>query len=137
MPLIDETKHLEELMEAQAQLKAAAATIDRIANKVHGNAAAFSNLEKERFRQQTRANNEAVINCKINEDFDLAMEEWGAERRCINQVISKWKIISKESPSNNMSYHVPTILAILQDLRICGSADVAPNAQDQRAGDQP
>ena len=35
MSLLDETRHLEELMEAQAQLKAAAATIDRIANKVH------------------------------------------------------------------------------------------------------
>jgi chromosome segregation ATPase len=41
-------------------MRDAAATIDRIANRVHGNAAALSNLERERLRQQTRANNEAV-----------------------------------------------------------------------------
>ena len=122
--VIDETRQLEELMEAQAQLKAAAATIDRVANKVHGNAVAFSNIEKERLRQQTRANDEAVINCKINEDFDLAMEEWRNEQRKNEQVINKWTVISRESPSDNMTYHAPTILAVLRDL--------VPNAQDDR-----
>jgi DNA repair exonuclease SbcCD ATPase subunit len=51
---------LEDLMNAQTQMRDAAATIDRIANRVHGSAAALSNLERERLRQQTRANNEAV-----------------------------------------------------------------------------
>lgn len=68
MRLIDETHQLEELMDAQRTLKNAADAIDRIANKVHGNAAEFSRRELDRIRQQQRANREA---CKA---YDLENE---------------------------------------------------------------
>lgn len=73
MSLIDETKHLEELMEAQAQLKHYAGIIDKIANKCHGNAAAFSRLEAERLRHQTRANAEAIKACEAEERLASAL----------------------------------------------------------------
>jgi hypothetical protein len=80
MSLVDETHLLEDLMNAQTQMRDAAATIDRIANRVHGNAAALSNLERERLRQQTRANTEAVKAdnaaeeiAKLRADLDAAM----------------------------------------------------------------
>jgi hypothetical protein len=60
MTTLDETKYIEELMEAQSMLKSSVATITRIANRVRRDSAAFTELEKERLRQQYRANDEAL-----------------------------------------------------------------------------
>jgi len=58
--IIDETDMLGRLMAAQAQMREAVSVIDAIANKVHPRAVAYSSIEVERLRQQTRANELAI-----------------------------------------------------------------------------
>jgi len=65
--LVDETKYLEQLMDAQKQLREAAARIDDIAMRCHFSASAFSAVEKERQRQQNRANREATWAAELEE----------------------------------------------------------------------
>ena len=65
--LTDETKYLEQLMEAQQQLREAAARIDDIAMRCHFSASGFSQIEKERVRHQARANAEATWAAELEE----------------------------------------------------------------------
>jgi hypothetical protein len=54
-------------MEEQERLRMACAAIQRITDRTHGPAAAWSRLESERLRQQNRANDEAARACEAEE----------------------------------------------------------------------
>lgn len=71
--------------------------------------------------------NGSLCSCHIP-DASITFEQL----KQVRNVVSKWTMILKEGPSDNMSYHTPTISAILRDLRNCGSADELPNATANR-----
>jgi hypothetical protein len=66
--LLDETKYLEQLDEHRAQLKTSVDVLFQIVDRCRPHAAAFAQLEKDRQREQNRANREAVECGKLEEE---------------------------------------------------------------------
>lgn len=139
MSLIDETKQLEELMEAQAQLKHYAGIIDKIANKCHGNAAAFSRLESERLRHQTRANTEAVRACELEDALKIAQESADHANSSRHDLLERIDVLERVAQiaqgilmHGDLQWHTPLADRITRESELRDALSCLPNPQDHQ-----
>ena len=144
MSIIDETRQLEELMEAQAQLKHYAAIIDRVVNKCHGSAAAFSRLESERLRQQTRANAEAIRACELDDALKIAQQSADHANSSRHELLERIDDLERVAQiaqgilmHGDLQWHTPLADRITRESELRDALSRLPNAKDDRAGASP
>ena len=130
--LIDETKYLEQLMEAQSMLRSAVATIDKIANRCHRQSADFSRLEIERLRHQGRANDAAVRCSHLNDEIDRIQALWHDEQKTVVELLNQsiHALLSKDSGKQVFAVsQIERFLRCLPNASVDRAASAAPIQQ--------
>lgn len=74
----------------------------------------FGDYEPATHARIPTSENEAAAMALLGTTY---LEQHAPHRLRLPGIIAKWEVIAQERPSDNMTYHAPTIQAILKDLK--------------------